>query len=475
MSGRAPRVAVIGGGLAGIAAGLALRANGIPYVVLEAEPTLGGKARTVSLDGALLERGPVSFNGRHDVIWRLLEALGLEGEAVEVGTAQSAPGRAHRPSARFLVRHGTLQGLSPHPLSLLTTGALSWPERWRLLTERWNPLPVGVDESVHTFFARRFGESFAAGPLAAFVTGVFAGDPQRLSVEACFPELVERTRQHGSFVKAMLAAPKPRRRGVFTLRGGMGQIAHRASALLDARTGAAVTALERIASGWRVTAGQYVVEVEQLVMATEAPVAAKLLWPSLPELGHELGQVEYAPLTLLHWREHFAGGSRLPAGFGYLAPPSAQKFALGTLFMSDLHGEASDQRRFSTFIGGALTPERAALSDAELLEGLNRDLAALTGGAAGDVLHVERWRHAVYQPNLGHHERREVLGRRVLKQPLLLAGSYLGAAAMKDAIDSGFAAGETAAARLASTQKPAGPRDTLTGFNPVVYDGGAKP
>ena len=109
-----------------------------------------------------------------------------------------------------------------------------------------------------------------------------------------------------------------------------------------------------------------------LVMATEADVAARLLKTSLPAAAAVLSEFRYAPVTLLQWAEKTPGDSLLPLGFGYLSAPIEGLFAMGTLFVGDLLEESP--RRFSTFIGGALGPEKAAMSDAELLEGAQKDL-----------------------------------------------------------------------------------------------------
>ena len=107
-----------------------------------------------------------------------------------------------------------------------------------------------------------------------------------------------------------------------------------------------------------------------------------------------LGEFKYAPVTLLQWAEKTPGESRLPLGFGYLTAPIEGLFALGTLFISDLLEESP--RRFSTFIGGALNPEKAALSDLELLAGAQGDLTKLTGGTIGQVMQKAGYKTAVF-------------------------------------------------------------------------------
>jgi protoporphyrinogen oxidase len=192
----------------------------------------------------------------------------------------------------------------------------------------------------------------------------------------------------------------------------------------------------------------------QLVLATEADAAAKLLARSAPETAQVLGEFRYAPVALVQWAEKTAGESRLPKGFGYLSAPVERLFAMGTLFVGDLLDETP--RRFSTFVGGALAPEKAAMTDEELVRGAEADLQKLTGGAIGEVCQVIRWPRAVFQPAVGHFGQLERL-RKVMPANVALAGSYFGGAAMKDAIVSGFDAVRT----LTPTLSPAGEREGL--------------
>lgn len=424
---------VIGGGLAGIAAAAELRASGRNAVVLESGAQLGGKAQSFTVDGALLERGPVSFAGRHPELWKLVRLLQLEADVVRLGRTARA---------RYVVRGGKLRGVVPHPLSLLTTRVVTWGERLRLLKELvFGTAPLAQEATLLEVFERHLGQSFAHGPATAMVTGIFAGDPKRLSADACFPDLIAAARAKGNFLLGALAGPTTpgeRRPGLFTLKGGLGRFGARAQETLEARLGAPVEALERQGDLWRVATAKESFRARAVVVATEAHAAAALLSKSLPAASAALGAFEYAPMTVVHWREAEPGSAKLPQGFGYLTPPSERRFALGTLFLSSLRGEARGQ--YASFIGGALEPARAALDDVALAQGVKQDVEALTGGRFGEVLHVQRWPQAVFQPVVGTGARRDALRAALGEEGLVLAGSYLGSAAMKDAVRSGFEA-----------------------------------
>lgn len=447
---------VVGGGLAGLAAALELQAAARQVVLLEAGPALGGKAGTRRLDGLDFPTGPTSFNGRAPVFWRLLELLGLE----------PAGRRLHpKAGARFIVRGGALEALHPNPLSVLTTGALTLQDKLALakdLLGRGAAPTAEVDESLDAFLERRFGRALVDHFFAAVLTGIFAGDLKQLSAASCMPALVTAEKEYGSVLRGALSALRRTeagaRPGLYTLDGGFALLAERASARLRVRLSCPVQALTPCAGGVLVRHAGGALVARQVVLATEAPAAATLLRELSPAAADVLAGFRYAPLALAQWAEERPGDSRLPFGFGYLAAPVEGCFALGTLFVADLQSETP--RRFSTFVGGALFPDRAAASDEAVWAGVRDDVKRLTGGVVGRPLGVLRWPQAVFQPPPGHRAQLAEVRRALAGQPVQLAGSYLGGAAMKDALGSGFDAAQAALAALRGPGSAAAPPPT---------------
>jgi oxygen-dependent protoporphyrinogen oxidase len=445
------QVIVVGGGLAGIAATAALHARGVDVLLLEAGPALGGKLRATE---AGIPRGPLVWEARRVVIDQLLAMLGLSEDIVQVSPASSA---------RYVLRDGALRALRPDPRALLSTEALSWRDRWMIASE---PVRAAIrrgetdaDESVAGFFSRHFGREMAERLVFAMVNGIWAGDPERLSVRGCFPELFAAERAHKSVLYGVWRARRapgapPARKGTLTLRGGLASVGRAAAERLPVRVGAAVSSIEtpRGRPARIVLATGEVLRARAVIVATEAHGARALL-ADRAELASVLSEVSYAPLSVVHWREGAPGAAALPRGFGWLAPPRERSFSLGTLFVTDLvgaHAEDAGRRRFASFVGGSMAPGRAALDPAALARGLGDELRALVGGAFGEVLHVERQPHAVAQPTLGHADRVGRMRAATAQGPVILAGSYLGAGAMRDAVETGFSAADEALRRLPS-------------------------
>ncbi|MCC6333975.1 MAG: protoporphyrinogen oxidase [Myxococcales bacterium] len=448
-----PEVLVLGGGLAGIAAACELKAAGREVLILERAEALGGKAATRSTAFGDFPVGPTSFNGRNPVFWKLLRHLELEDRALKLSP---------RSGARYLVRGGKLLAIRPNPLSVLTTGALSFGDKVSLARDLLSSHrgAGGADESLDAFLERRFGRALVDHFFGAVMTGIFAGDLKKLSAASCMPALVNAEKEYGSVLRGVLVAlRKPEddsRPGLFTFEGGFSVVGEAAARKVPVRTGVEVTGLTVQPTGVRVTGrsagGQLQLTAAQVILATEAFAAAPLLEASAPAASSVLASFPYAPLALVQWAERFPGESKLPEGFGYLSAPVEERFALGSLFVSDLLAETP--RRFSTFVGGGVHPERAALSDTALARGCARDLESLTGGTFGEIVGVVRWARGVFQPPVGHAQRLGELRETLRGLPISLAGSYLGGAAMKDAIASGFAAAEEVLRRVPGCPPP---------------------
>jgi protoporphyrinogen/coproporphyrinogen III oxidase len=417
---RSVDVAVVGAGVAGICAALALTDAGHEVVVLEASSAPGGKAQSLVREGLTLQRGPHSFLGRHSVLWKMLRRLNLESEAVKLPVLP-----------RFLARDGALHALQNSVPALATTGALHWNEKWSLVRELFRSAQTLPHESVHDFFARRFCREFAEGPLAAMVSGIWAADPKNLEMESCFPDLLGHEKKHQSVLRGAIKSktPKDGKVGTWTLRNGFSSLGEAAKKMLALECDTAVVNLRREQDSWHVETSRESLRAKQLVVALDAVAAQKLLTPLDGDLGELLGAVKHARLSVVHWRETAANAARIPKGFGFLAVPQEHLFSMGTIDV----GEG----QYATFVGA----ENALADEATLLKGIGSDLSKLTRGMMGPCLHVERWEHAVAQPTLGHAARMATLQQRAQSHGIYLAGAYLQGGALKDAAATGFSAG----------------------------------
>lgn len=439
-----PRVVVVGGGITGLALAFSLQADaqrrGAPLLlrVLDGAARAGGHVQTTRADGFLVEAGPNGFLNREPHTMALIEALDLGPRLVEA-----------RPEAkrRFIVRGGRLCQVPDGPRSLLTTTALSWRGRLRLLAEPFaGAPPAGVDETVHAFATRRIGAEAADMLVDTAVSGISAGDSRRLSVRAQFPQMVEMEREHGSLVRAMFARRGPRTGAskLLSFDDGLGvlatTLADRLGPALQCR--AHVQSIDRTGATWRVALEDgAIVLADQVVLAVPACAAAPMLQRLEPALAASLTAIEYSGLGVVALGYRTADVPRALDGYGYLVTKPEGLATLGVVWESSLFaGRAADGTALlRVFLGGARRPEVVDLSPQDLVERARAELAAVMGIAA-DPRHVSvfRWPRAIAQYTVGHDERRAAIRHQVQRHPgLHVCGTSYDGVSFNHAVRSG--------------------------------------
>ncbi len=401
-------IIVIGAGISGLATAWFLRARGHPVHVLEAAAEPGGCVRTIAERGFLVDAGPTSTLYRNGALGELIASLGFGEEMVEA----SAVARN-----RYIVKDGELLAL---PLSLLAfakTPLFSAKGKFRLLLEPFRSR-ARAEESVAQFVARRLGPEILDWAIDPFVSGVYAGDPVKLSARAATAKVYALEAEYGSLfigaigrlLRGRASGPQPRGK-LISFRSGMQSLAMAIAAKLEGHISlnTEVSALARTGSGeWIVRAGEREFRARCIVVATPAYCAAKLLRPLDNDLGTALESIHYPPVAsvaLGFGREQV----RHPLnGFGMLIPSKVGRVTLGVLFSSTLFpGRAPDGEVLLTaFIGGARNHSVATLTHEELVAQVLKDLRPLLGiDGEAHFRHVALWRRAIPQYELGHLER----------------------------------------------------------------------
>lgn len=437
-------VLVIGGGISGLACAYRLNRRGIDVRLLEKQDRVGGVVQSEELAGFHFDLGPQSFLLSAAML-RLISELGLGSEMVQ----------ANPRAPRFIYCNGALHPAPMLAPALLKTPLLSGRTKRRILAE---PLrksrPPEADESVAAFARRKFGDDLLDNLLAPFVSGVYAGDPERLSFRSAFPSAHQWEVEHGSVIRgAMKSRPKKNEpRPVLTsFRGGLQTLMRCLATALAGRieTDVEVCGLRRIAgSEFAVHARDREGNVKEsqaatVVLAAPSYVSARLLGEVSLAAAEALRRIEYAPVAVVNLGYCRSQVAHPLEGFGFLAPRTQGLRILGTIWGSSLFTGRAPQGMVSltSFLGGATDPALFDLSGDAIVQIAAAENARVLGITGVPVVHrLHRFMHAIPQYNLGHGE---ILGHiRAALAPhlgLFLTGNYLQGPSIGACVETAFA------------------------------------
>jgi oxygen-dependent protoporphyrinogen oxidase len=443
----AGRVAIVGGGVTGLTVGYRLthREPSCDVVVFEAAATPGGKLRSVEVGGLALPAGPDSFLARKPAAVELCRELGLGKELVEP-----------RETGAYL---WTERGLVPYPTGTAfgipgdLGDAFRWPGvsragRRRALADLWKRKRRGdADESLGSLLRRRFGDEVTDRAIAPLLAGLYAGDVDRLSVQATFPELQEWETAQGSLLRGSQAAVRRTTRAeagpMFVKpRGGVERLPDElANRLGDrVRAGAAVVGVDPDGDRWRVRTETDELDVDAVVITVDAGAAATLLPKGDAATG--LTEIPFVSTgaVLFVYPEGTAPG--LPAGTGFVVPRGAAPMTACTWLSAKWPDPAyGDRAVLRCFVGAAGDEDVLDAPDDDLIDACARHLAALLPlPAKPEHAAVVRWPNAMPQYPVGHRERVARI-RDTLPAGIFVTGQALDGVGVADCVR---AAGETA-------------------------------
>jgi protoporphyrinogen/coproporphyrinogen III oxidase len=459
------RVAVIGGGIAGLAAAHRLvEHGGAEVVLLEAGERLGGTIATERTGGFVLEAGPDSI---------LTEKPWGVDLCRRVGIGDRLVGTRDGERRTYVVHDGRLTPLPDGFLLLAPTdlrafaasGLFSWHGKLRVALDLVLPrAETRRDESLASFVRRRLGREALERVAEPLVGGVYTADAERLSLAATMPRFRELETRHRSVIlglraQASRASAAGARYSLFVAPAdGVGSLVEALARRLPegvVRLRSPVTSLGLEGRRWRLRAGVEALAADAVVLATPAPAAGTLLAPLDAELARLLGGIEYASsaTVTLAYRSVDARGL---AGFGFVVPRVERRALLACTFASrKFPGRAPDGHELVRgFVGGALRPDLVELDDGALVEVVRRELEALVGiSAAPELVRVHRHLRAMPQYAVGHLERVAAIETRAAALPALaLAGAAYRGVGIPDCVRGGESAADAvlAAASIAT-------------------------
>lgn len=445
------KIVIIGGGISGLATAWMLRDKAraagkeLEITLLEKEERPGGKIRSIKADGYICEWGPNGFLDSKPQTLDLCRAIGVENNL-------------HRSNdnarKRFIFSGGELHQLPDGGPAFLKSRLISWPGKLRLAMEPTpfiSSAPAGVDETLAAFGRRRLGKEAFDKLIAPMVSGIFAGDPETMSLVSCFPRIAELEREYGGLIRAMIMLAKKKKRdqaegkvvssaagpgGVLTsFREGIQYLSDALATLLGGivKPGVSVTSVDKGGSvPYRVKCSdgsEY--EADQVIVASPAFAAAEMLAGLDGGIAGVLQQIPYASMTVICFGYGRDQIKRSLDGFGYLIPKKEGRNTLGTLWDSSMFENRAPEGKvlLRSMMGGACFPEYVKLSDDEVVAKVRQDLALAMGiDAEPEFIRVFRHPQAIPQYTVGHGKRLQALEESLRAHPgLILTGnSYRG-------------------------------------------------
>jgi len=486
------RTAIIGGGIAGLAAAYELekaRAAGtaVEYTLFESRPRLGGSLASVNVNGAVLEQGPDSFLTEKPAAAELCRELGLGADLIPSNDAARKTWILVK--NRLVALPDGLMFLVPTKLiPTALTRLFSFKTKLKMGLELLHPpRPSEQDESVAALVERHFGSEAVDRLADPLLSGIYGGDAAQLSARTVLPRLVDMEREYGSLTRGMLAAhskmrakakeaanknpapnssgtsagnSRPAPRGIFTtLKGGMQQLVDSLQAKLEPawlRTGTPVSALEQVPEGWQVEAGGVKAVFDSVIVASPAWAAGALLSKVDATLSGDLSAIPYSSSITVNLIYDEAGLGALPDGFGFLIPVVEGRAMLACTFVHRkfLGRTPPGKAVLRAFLGGTKNESLLSEPDDVLVATVRRELKEILGiEAEPEHTQVSRWRRAMAQYAVGHQERARRIAERVAALPgLRLAGNAYDGIGVSDCIRLGrLAARELAAASEAAS------------------------
>ena len=433
---------VIGGGISGLTVAHALMRAGRSVALLEASSRFGGCIGSVRTGPYLADMGPQTIL-RTPPVRDIIADLGLE--------AQCAPAPAGL--KRYIYRRGRLVALPMSPAQFIASPIVSLGSKLRVLREPFIGKPhANGDESVASFVRRHADGELLAALVSPLVSGVYAGDPEQLSMRSAFPRIAELERPYGSVVRGALASARARvgarpvmRPQSFGFSSGNQVLIDALVATLKPRahSNARVTALRQRGAGFMLECEglpEHKLETARVVIATSANNAAELVSLLEPGAAEDLRAIDAPPIAqvVLAYPKDSIG---VPLnGFGFLVGRGESGRILGAVWNSVLLPNRCPptETLVTAFLGGATDPAIAQCSDEEVAAIAHRDLAQVMRISAGrpHVVAGFRWANGIPQYTLGHEQRIARIRAAIDRVPnLYLLGNFLGGVSVGDCIE----------------------------------------
>lgn len=451
------QIVVIGAGISGLACACKLHQAidtgrlQAQVQLLEAGSRVGGKMYSPEEEGYLCEWGPNGFLDNKPDTLQFCRELGMEERLLRSRDAARK---------RFIYAEGRLHQLPENARMFIASKLLSWPAKLRLMKEFIvPPRRDGVDETLADFARRRLGPQALERLIGPMVSGIFAGDPENMSLRSCFPRIHQLEQEYGGLFKAMIKLARQRRAerkagkqvggaagpgGVLTsFPQGAGELVAAAQQALPEgalRLNSPVTAVEQADQGGYqlyLQAGEKLY-ADRVVFALPAYALSTILQSVQPDLAEIAAEIPYAPMQVVCLGYDEAQIEHDLNGFGYLIPREEGMSILGTLWDSSIFPYRAPEGKvlLRSMMGGATNPQAAELGPEEVQQRVCQDLQTIMGIKADpEFVRIYPHNQAIPQYTPGHNARVRRLEEGLARyEGLYLAGNAFYGVGLNDCV-----------------------------------------
>ncbi|MCX7797601.1 MAG: protoporphyrinogen oxidase [Melioribacter sp.] len=439
------KVVVLGAGISGLASAYWLNKKGYEVKVLEARNEPGGSMQTEFVDDFLIDYGPNSGLETTPLIRQIVDEVGLSEEFVYANESSKN---------RYILKNGELHALPLNPIQFFKTKLFSTKAKFRLMAEPFiGKSEDGYYQSVADFVRRRLGIEFLDYAIDPFVSGVFAGDPEKLSVKSAFPKLYRLEEVYGGLIKGMIKGAKERKQReekskqsakMFSFLNGMQSLPKAIANKLKENIlyNCVVNKVKKERDKWEIfyemNGQENRIYSDYILSTLPAYIASKVFKEQDPELSKHLSEIYYPPVMVLYLGFIKENVKRLLDGFGFLIPSKEKKHFLGAIWSSAIFPNrcSEDKAAFTLFIGGARSPQLFDIGIEKLIEIVIDEFKEIMNIKGEPVLvKYKLWEKAIPQYNLGYIEYERYFEKFERENHgIYLSGNYRGGISVGDCI-----------------------------------------
>lgn len=438
------KITILGAGISGLATAFWLHNDGFDVTVLESKNEPGGSMVTRHEEGFLIDYGPNSGLETTPLIGKIVAAVGLGDEMIYAD---------EKADKRYILRNNRLHALPTSPTAFLKTKLFTPKAKLRLLAEPFvGKSKEGYYQSVSEFVKRRLGREFLDYAINPFVAGVFAGNPDNLSVKSAFPKLYRLEELYGGLFKGLVLGARERKRQaeqskqsarLFSFKKGMQSLPEAIAGKLGDKIkyNCNVEKVAKSATKFKVLynhTGKLKENIADIILSTVPAYQAAAIFDQESKLINHFNKIYYPPVKVLYlgFRQETVG--RPLDGFGFLIPEKENKRFLGTIWSSTIfpYRAKNNLAAFTLFIGGARSPELFDNENDKLVDSVIKEFKEIMNINSDPVFIKEKmWPKAIPQYSLGYIEHERYFEKFEADNPgIFLSGNYRGGISVGDCI-----------------------------------------